>query len=233
MELLQEFDFDLKYVKGKENVVADALSRRPIANAISCVQIFLMDEIKMDYIDDEFFNILFESLSKEARTANKIEKFKSFELKDEILYYNGKVCVPKFGEHRFNIINNLRDIIIAIHPNFQKINMDVKRHYYWPGMKIYIKEYVERCFKCQITKAEQVKDPWSLQPLGVPNLKFESISIDFIVGLPRIQSNFDGIMVVVERLTKIARLIPTITIIIAYGVAELFMRDICKHHGIS
>ena len=104
--------------KGKENVVADALSRRPVANAISCVQIFLMDETKMDYIDDEFFNILFESLSKEARTANKIEKLKSFELKDEILYYNGRVCVPKFGEHRFNIINNLRDIIIAIHPNF-------------------------------------------------------------------------------------------------------------------
>lgn len=89
MELLQEFDFDVKNIKGKENVVVDALSKRPLANVISYIKNSLMDEIKMHYIDDEFFNIPFKSLSKEARTANEIEKFKSFELKDESLYYNG------------------------------------------------------------------------------------------------------------------------------------------------
>ena len=45
----------------------------------------------MHYIDDELFSIQFESLFKEARTANEIEKFKSFELKGEILYYNGRL----------------------------------------------------------------------------------------------------------------------------------------------
>ena len=48
-----------------------------------------------------------------------------------------------------------------------------------------LKEYVERCFKCQVSKSEQVKIPGLLQPLGVPNLKFESISMDFIIGLPK------------------------------------------------
>jgi hypothetical protein len=121
-------------------------------------------------------------------------------------------------------MNNLHDIPIAGHPGFQKTYMAIKRHYYWPGMKKDIKEYVERCLKCQTSKAEQVKDPGLLQPLGVPNLKFESISMDFIVGLPKTQNNFDSIMVVVDRLTKIAHFIPTVTIVTAYGVAEFFMK---------
>ena len=52
-------------------------------------------------------------------------------------------------------------------------------------MKNDIKNYVERCLKCQMSKTEQVEDLGLLQPLGVPNLKFESISMDFIVGLPK------------------------------------------------
>ena len=213
-------------------MVADALSRKPLTNAISCIRNSLMDEIKGHYAIDDFFKFSFESLSKEARTTDEIEKFKYFEVKDEILYYNGKVCVPKFGEHKLNIINNLHDIPIAGHPGFQKAYMAVKRYYYWSGMKKNIKEYVERCLKCQVSKSEQVKDPGLLQPLGVPNLKFESISMDFIVGLPKSQNNFDSIMVVVDRLTNIVHFISTVSIVTAYGVAELFMREILKHHGI-
>jgi hypothetical protein len=69
-----------------------------------------------------------------------------------------------------------------------------------------------------------VNDLWLLQLLRVLNLKFESISMDFIVGLPRIQSNFGNIMIVVYRSIKIAHFIPIVTIDIAYEVAKLFMR---------
>ena len=50
-------------LKEKKNIVADALSRRPLANAISYIRNSLMDEIKIRYIDYEFFSIPFESLS--------------------------------------------------------------------------------------------------------------------------------------------------------------------------
>ena len=50
MELLQEFDFDMEYVKGMKSVATDVLSRRPLANAISCIRNSLIDEIKMYYV---------------------------------------------------------------------------------------------------------------------------------------------------------------------------------------
>ena len=66
----------------------------------------------------------------------------------------------------------------------------------------------------------------------MPNLKFVSVSMDFIVGLPKTQNNFNRIVVVVDRLTKIAHFILIVTTVTAYRVAGLFMREFFKHHGL-
>ena len=95
----------------------------------------------------------FESLSKEARTLDEIDKFKSFELNNEVLYYKCRFCVSKFGEHRLSIMNDLHDIPIVGHPSFQKTYMVIKRHYYWPRMKKDVTKYVDRCLKCQVSKS--------------------------------------------------------------------------------
>jgi hypothetical protein len=65
-------------------------------------------------------------------------------------------------------------------------------------MKNDIRSYAERFFKCQVSKIEQIKNLRLLQPLGVHNLKLEFISMDFIVGLPKTQSGFDCIFVVLD-----------------------------------
>ena len=63
---------------------------------------------------------------------------------------------------------------------------DLKERFWWPGMKRAVAEYVAVCDTCQRVKAEHQRPAGLLQPLKVPEWKWEDITMDFIVGLPRI-----------------------------------------------
>jgi hypothetical protein len=71
-----------------------------------------------------------------------------------------------------------------------------------------IAEYVPRCDTCQRVKAEHQRPTGLLQSLEIPVWKWEDISMDFIVELPRTQKGNDSIWVIVDRLTKVAHFIP-------------------------
>jgi hypothetical protein len=88
------------------------------------------------------------------------------------------------------------------HPGYQKIVSAVKSHYYWPGMKKEIAEYIAKCMECQRVKAEHRHPTGLLQPLTIPEWKWEVVTMDFITGLPRTNKQHDSIMVVVDKLTK-------------------------------
>ena len=66
----------------------------------------------------------------------------------------------------------------------------------------------------------------------MPNRKWESISMDFIVDLPMTHKGFDSIFVVVDRITKVARFIPTTTNVTTSGIAEMFFKDIFVNYGL-
>ena len=76
-------------------------------------------------------------------------------------------------------------------------------------MRSDVHKYVTQCLQCQINKSERLKTDGLLHPLDIPNNKWESISMDFIVSLPHTHKDHDVIWVVVDRLTKLARFIPT------------------------
>jgi hypothetical protein len=83
---------------------------------------------------------------------------------------------------------------------------DLKIRFWWEKMREDIAEYVAQCDTCQRLKEEHQRPAGSLQPLGIPTWKWEDISMDFVVGLPRSQRGHDAIWVVVDRLTKVATL---------------------------
>jgi hypothetical protein len=78
-------------------------------------------------------------------------------------------------------------------------------------MKIEIACYVARCDTCNRVKAIHMKTAGPLQSLSIPTWKWEDISMDFIVGLPRTTKGYDSIWVIIDRLTKIAHFLPVKT----------------------
>jgi hypothetical protein len=95
-----------------------------------------------------------------------------------------------------------------------------------------VAEYVALCDTCQRVKTEHQRSTGLLQPLQVSEWRWEEIVMDFIMGLPRTQSGYDSIWVVVDRLTKVVHFIPIKTTYSGPQLAELYMSRIVCLHGV-
>ena len=71
-----------------------------------------------------------------------------------------------------------------------------------------------------------------LHPLDIPSGKWESISMDFIVSLPRTQRGHDSMWVIVDRLTKMARFIPTKCDVKTPELARFFVENLYRLYGL-
>ncbi|KAL0536297.1 hypothetical protein IC582_025240 [Cucumis melo] len=119
-----------------------------------------------------------------------------------------------------------------MHPGSTKMYLDLKRVYWWRNMKREVAEFVSKCLVCQQVKAPRQKPAGLLQPLSVPEWKWENVSMDFITGLPRTLRGFTVIWVVVDRLTKSAHFISGKSTYTASKWAQLYMSEIVRLHGV-
>ena len=99
-------------------------------------------------------------------------------------------------------------------------------------MKSEVAEYIARCLECQQVKAEHQHPAGLLQPLPIPEWKWEIISLDFITDLPKNNRQNDSIMVVVDKLSKAAHFIPVKSTYKAINIAYIFMKEIFRLHGV-
>lgn len=89
----------------------------------------------------------------------------------------------------------------SIHPGRDKMLQEVKKLFWWEGQKKDVSEFVYRCLICQNIKAEKQKTLGLLQPLPILEWKWDSVSMDFVIGLTTSQRGNNAIWVVVDRLT--------------------------------
>ncbi|KAA0048733.1 pol protein [Cucumis melo var. makuwa] len=99
-------------------------------------------------------------------------------------------------------------------------------------MKREVAEFVSRCLVCQQVKAPRQKPAGLLQPLSIPEWKWENVSMDFIIELPRTLRGFTVIWVVVDRLTKSAHFVPGKSTYTTSKWAQLYMSEIVRLHGV-
>jgi hypothetical protein len=149
-----------------------------------------------------------------------------------VVWFNNHIVVPKNDEIRQQNLDEAHLNRYSIHPGSTKMYYDLKQHYWWTKMKIEIARYVSRCDTCRRVKAIHMKTAGPLQSLPMPTWKWEDISMDFIVGLPRIAKGYDSIWVIIDRLIKIAHflLVKVKYPVIAY--VELYITRILSLHGV-
>jgi hypothetical protein len=117
----------------------------------------------------------------------------------------------KVKETRELILHKTHDSAYSIHLESTKMYHDIKSRYWWYGMKRVVTKYTALCDNCQRVKVERQRPTRLLQPLKIPQWKWEEISMDFNVGLPTTQSGYDSICVIIDRFSKVAHFIPVKT----------------------
>jgi hypothetical protein len=135
LKFLNEYDFDIKHIKGKENKVVDALNKRVHdfhATTISMYQSYLKDRILEDAKSDLQYKELVVKLQ-QGILQQQIEDYKLEN--DEILMYMGIIYVPNSQELKNGILREMHNVPYARHPGYHKTIEAVKRQYYWKGMK--------------------------------------------------------------------------------------------------
>ena len=151
-----------------------------------------------------------------------------------LLCYKGRAVVPIQKSLIQELLYLYHDDQLAGHWGVDKTKELLERKFYWPGLAADVREYVTTCSICQHIAIPRHKPYGKLEPLQVPERPWQEVSLDFITQLPSSYigtAEYDAILVVVDRYTKMARFIPTITELAAPEFAALFYENIELKYG--
>ena len=156
-----------------------------------------------------------------------------------ILFYQGKNYIPKNKELRTEIVQRYHDSLTAGHPGEMETFNSIKDHYWWPGMRSFVKNYVKGCGICQQFKINRNPSKPSFMAIEGPitTRPFANCSMDLITDLLPVTGqgmiNLNAIMVVVDHgLTKGVILTPCSKTLTMEGAANILLDNLYKRFGL-
>ncbi|GJZ37098.1 putative reverse transcriptase domain-containing protein [Tanacetum coccineum] len=152
---------------------------------------------------------------------------------DETLCLNNKSWLPCYGDLRALIMHESHKIEHSVHPGSDKMYQDMKKLYWWPNMKADISTYFSKCLTCLKVKAEHQKPSGLLVQPEIPQWKWDNITMNFVIKLPRTSSGYDTIWVIVDRRTKSTHFLPMRENDPMDKLARLYMKEVVTRHRIS
>ncbi|GJY80338.1 putative reverse transcriptase domain-containing protein [Tanacetum coccineum] len=232
IELLYDYDCEIRYHPRKENVVADALSRKKRDKPLRVRALMMI-------VHNDLPNQIREAQEEAIKGKNvKIENLGRlikpiFEFRpDGTRCFGNRVWLPRYCGLRDLVIHESHKSKYSIHPGSDKMYQDLKPLYWWPNMKADIATYVSKCLTCVKVKAEHQKLSGLLQQPKIPIWKWERITMDFVSGLTRTPSGYDTIWVIVDRQTKSAHFLPIKKTDSIEKLTRLYLKEIVCRHGV-
>ncbi|CAI5737343.1 unnamed protein product [Peronospora farinosa] len=174
-----------------------------------------------------------QGLSNAPATFNRLltQLFRPIEVMHRHAADPPRIVVPHDEDLKYRILYEVHDTAIGGHLGREKTYGAVCQSYWWPELYKWVSTYVRTCETCQRVKPS----PHSAAPLAslpIPTGCWESISMDFVFGLPKDSHGNTGIAVFVDRLSKMAHLAAVPDSIDGVGTVELFIDRVFRQHGL-
>ncbi|GJS67461.1 putative reverse transcriptase domain-containing protein [Tanacetum coccineum] len=189
LELLSDYDCEIRYHPGKANVVADALSRKErikplrVRALVMTIGLDLPKQIleaqiearKPENLESEDVGCM---LIENSKDPEKPRKEKLEPRVDGTLCFNNRSWLPCYGDLRTLVMHESHKSKYSVHLGSDKMYQDMKQLYWWPNMKADIATYVSKCLTCLRVKAEHQKPSGLLVQLEIPQWKWDNITMD-------------------------------------------------------
>jgi hypothetical protein len=226
---IQHFHLLIKYKKGTTNKMADLLSR-PLVQVLHILEVRCAsyDAWKSKYESDPDFGEIWAAL--QNPTVINRSPFLDYAIRNGWLYKFNQLCVPQ-SEDRLLLIKESHASACGGHFGTTKTILNLTRHFFWPTLSRQVEIFIRSCALYSQTKPSNRKHGL-YQPLPIPARPWESISMDYINGLPTTLRKHDAIWVVVCRFSKMALFIPCHKTTSVVQTVELFFHNVWPHFGL-
>lgn len=247
-EFLSGFDINIEYIKGSTNK-ADLLSRdftaslRVATISMPFINQPLGDDFKsrllQGYKEDERCSLIYSTLVNKLKVPKSIyNSIKFYYVRDDLLFFKGSDTLGQLNERlyiptptlQFEVIRLHHSSPTATHYGPLKVYAELAQYYYWPAMLQQLRVFTKNCHKCQSIKPTNRHEFGLLRPPDVATSRWSSITMDFITGFRKV-GEVDCIWVITDRFTKRCHFIPISKSITAEQLAQLFIVEIFRHHG--